>query len=320
MGGNFAKAPLIAVLYAALYHFVGGFLPYSPGFGQALDLTAAASSVTDLLLTVAWSLWLVLIASLLFSSSSKEGAGVMLRVLPAFLGLSWVVPLLNQLLLGEVTGVMTKTDTAFYLLQGALSTAIILLLCMMLFRKPQQGGKAPPAASQRFKLRPLSLVIMLIVLPVFYFILFFVAGYFLGWSNDAARAYYGGGADGGFFYMLIEMLISHIKYGGIALLTGLLTALFALPVMTLLPDRRTVFVASSAMLCLSGGLYYLLPSPVMPFAIRITHLIALGVVSLVYGAVAGVLLHTCYARTETKPAPPARDPDRRPAAAGGRRA
>lgn len=302
MGGNVAKTPLIAIINAALLSYVGGFLPYSEGYRGALNTMAAASSLLDLLLSIGYCLLIAIVAALVFAAVNKSGTTTLLLMIPAFLGLQWVVPLLQQLMIGEVTGVMTTMDTILYMVQGAASTLIVLLLCMLLF--PRVPAKQKPNQPQRrYKLRPLNLLIMLIVLPVFYFILHFVVGYFLGWKNEAARAYYSGGADGGFFFMLIEMLIHHLKYGGVALLRGFLMAVFPITLMTLMPDKRPIFIAVNTMLCLSGGLIYLLPSPVMDFSIRITHLITYGAIHLVYGAVSGVLLHTCYARLEIKGAP-----------------
>lgn len=132
MGGNLAKSPLVAVFYAALLHFTVVFLPFSEHYGSLLHSYEPQISPAQYLLMVAYCLWIVIPIAIVFSAAEPTKLKSFLLLLPTCLGLQWVVPLIQQLAFGEVTGVMTQKDTLLHLMQGCAATILILFLCFLL--------------------------------------------------------------------------------------------------------------------------------------------------------------------------------------------
>jgi len=75
-------------------------------------------------------------------------------------------------------------------------------------------------------------------------------------------------------------------------------ALFSLPLVLLLPSKRKMAIILNTMLYLCGALLYILPNPLMPDDVRVTHLIINAAILAVYGGLAGFLLHTCLRKAE----------------------
>ncbi|MGI6404378.1 MAG: hypothetical protein ACOX0K_09290 [Oscillospiraceae bacterium] len=303
MGGNLAKSPLVAVFYAALLHFTVVFLPFSEHYGSLLHSYEPQISPAQYLLMVAYCLWIVIPIAIVFSAAEPTKLKSFLLLLPTCLGLQWVVPLIQQLAFGEVTGVMTQKDTLLHLMQGCAATILILFLCFLLMSQKTAAHTPGTSSPKKYKLRYLRLVIVLLVLPFIYSILQFVLGYFLAWRNDAFRAYYQGGGNLGIMHMIINMLLYAPRYAVFSLLRGMLYALFSLPLLLLLPGKRVVYILCHTMLCLSGAILYLAPSPVMPAPVAVTHLIATAVVLVIYGGLSGYLLHLCVEAPKAAPLP-----------------
>lgn len=299
MGGNLAKSPLIAVIYAALLHFIAVFLPFSEGYTQSLG--AHETTLFGYLMLIGYCLFSCIAAAIAFSALDKGGVGALLPLLPSFLGLGFVVPMLQPFLEGETTGVMTSRDILMRLAQGAAGLILMLVLSMLLC-----GKKEPPPAKEKHKIGVLNLVIFLLVLPILYTVIYFLVSYFLGWTNEVVRNFYGGHPDNGLLNMLVNMLLERPSAAGYALLRGLLLALFSLPLMLQLAGKKVMYIVLNAMLCASGALLYLMPSPLMPDEVRIPHLLVNGIVLLVYGALSAFLLHGTFQKSEPAPAPAAK--------------
>ena len=301
MGSNLAKSPLVALFYAALLHFAAVFLPFSESYGNLLHSYEPQIPPTRYLLMVACCLWMVVAIAIALAATEHIGFKGVLLLLPACLGLVWIVPLAQQLAFGEVSGVMTQKDTLLRLIQGCTSTLLTLLLCALLMAKKPAAPGTPP--SKKYKLKYLRLAIFLLVLPLIYSLLQFILGYFLAWRDDAFRVYYQAGGNQGIMHMIIGMLLEAPRYAVFALLRGMLSALFSLPLLLLLPGKRMVYILCHTMLCLSGALLYLMPDPVMPTPVAMTHLIASAVILAVFGGISGYLLHLCVEAPKAAPLP-----------------
>lgn len=301
MGGNLAKSPLIALFYAALLHFISLFLPLSDMYGSIMYSFGPETPLSGYLFLFLYCLWIAAAAALVFAATEKLGFGAALLLLPASLGLQWIVPMFWQFIDGEPSGVMTQSDTLMRAIQGCLATLIILLLCTLLYtKKPTERPAAKPG---KYKLRILRFIIFLLVLPIIYSLLHFILGYVLAWRNDAVRLYLRGGDNNGIMDMIINMLLHAGRYALYALLKGLLIALFSLPLMLLLPGKRVLYIVANIMLCLSGAILYLLPNPTIPDDVSLTLFIANAVILTVYGGLSAFLLHLCLIPPEPAKAP-----------------
>ncbi len=300
MGSNLAKAPLVAVFYAALLHFSEVFLPLSTPYAETLYAFAPGVSPLRHLILVGYALLIYAIAAIIAATVEKGGFGALLLMLPAFWGQMLVAPVFQHLFLGEPSGTLSRGDLLWRMAQGAICSLLMLVLCMLLFPK-----KTPvsPAAKGKVNLLFMLLYIM-VVLPLAYFLFHFVLGYFLGWRNDAVRIFYQGGADGGVLALIINMLLDAPRYAFFALTRGVLVAAFTVPLLFLMPGKLLLIITVNVLLNLSGALFYLLPSPAMPADAALPHFIAGGVTAVLYSALAAFLLsltHTPGTRAAAEP-------------------
>lgn len=311
MGGNLAKAPLLAVLFAALLVFAGVFVPLSEGYAQALDGVAVLP--LGYVLMIAYGLLAAVVLALVFGGSRWTGARLAAACFAAMLGCMWLSPFLEPVLFGEATGTMTRADCLFRLAQGAAATAVMALLALLLYKtpakEPPKPGPQPP--QPKVKIKAASLAISLLVLPVVYFIAAFCSRYFLLLRNQAALEFHTGETTmRTFLGEVVNTMLNNARSIPLSLGRGLLLAAFLLPLLLPLADKRGLFIAAGVMLMESAALLYLLPNPLMPDAVRMAHLIEAAALNALYGPLAAFLLHRCVV-IEAPPLPAAK-----PAAAG----
>ena len=305
MGGNLAKTPLTAACYAALFYFTLEMLPWSEGFLQKTQ--GFVMPTTGYLLIIGYGLWVSLALALLWSGANAKGLKLLLPALVSLLGLQWVLPLLRQMLFGEVTGVMTQPDTLLLLAAGCIAGVLLLVLALLLFSGgvQAQGKPALPAkATAKYKIKPLGLIIRVLVLPVIFCVLYFLLYYLLLWPNAAARAYYGGVENQGIIAEVIYMLLNNARMVPMVLCEGLLAVLCAIPLMMQLQAKRGLYIVVNTMLCASGALLMFLPGPLMQDAVRISHFITFLAIYAPYGAFSAFLLHTGLSKIPPPPTPP----------------
>lgn len=311
MGGNLARSPLIGVFYAALLWFVAGFLPRSEAYAGAV--AGFSFPTMGKLMLLAYAVVAAAIYAAVFSGAQKGGPGLALMLALTACGQQWLTPSLRQLLLGETTGVMTMTDTLLQTLGGCGATVLVLVLAMLLYKTQEKPAAKPgaPKTEPKYKLGALGLVIRMLALPVIYFLVYYLLWYFLFWRREAVYTFYTGAEFSkleNFMGELIHVLVDRGREAVLTLLTGLAYALFGLPLVLRMREKRVLFIACNALLCLTGVMIYLLPSPVLPDEVRMAHLPLQGAVLLVYGVLSGVLLHTAFHREAAPAARPAEHP------------
>jgi hypothetical protein len=156
------------------------------------------------------------------------------------------------------------------------------------------------------------------VLPVIFVLMYYLLWYFLLWQSDAVREFYGQPEKQTFMQEIISILLNKGSSVVVVLIRGLAYALFSLALLFVLPGKRVMFIITNAMLCGSGAILFLIPSALMPEAIRMPHLIEGAALLVVFGGFAAFLLHTAIRSEkvpEAAPAPRGAAPARRRPAA-----
>lgn len=307
---NLAKSPLIAVFFGALLYFAGVYIPYSEAYRAV-----AAEFVMPLLgnlLFIAFALWISIICAVAFGSAEKGGIRLAGMTALAVLGTSWVIPLLQPVIYGESAGVPGASDALFPAAFYAVCTILGIVLCTLLYRTqatPADPRPSTPKHEVTYKLKPLGLAIKFVVLPIAYCVLFFVAWYFLHWRNEEVRAFYGGIAENpGFVGSVVNVLLYDVWMLPLGLLKGFAYTLFALPLLFVFPGKRAVYILLTAMLSVSGSVWLLIPTPLMPDPVRYSNCVYTAALHLVFGVLAALLLHTSF-KKEVHETP---QPQRRP--------
>jgi len=298
MGANLAKTPLTAVLYAAMFTFVARFVSFSGTFTEAQ--AAYAMPVTGYIMLIVYGLWLSVIMALCVTHAKGRGVMLLLNEAVLFLSLGCILPVLEQILRGQPTLVMTTADTWMQVVISAVATLILLILGLLVMKAPE-----PDPRPVKYNIRVPHLIVKVIVSPLVFCILYFLTWYFLAWQVEAVRLYFtnnAGATDGGFIAEIINMLLRDAGMAGFSLIQGLLLVLCSFPLLFQLPGKRVMFLILNTMLYLCGALYWLIPGPVVPDAVRFAQLLRYGVLLLLYGVFTGFMLHTSL-RAEVLPEP-----------------
>jgi len=177
-------------------------------------------------------------------------------------------------------------------LMGVLVAAPFSLLAVPILGK----GKAEPATINE----PNSRLIMpakewawkLAVIAIAYMILYSTFGYFIAWKNPAVQAYYGGIDEGNFFAHMKVVFTTAPWLEPFQALRGLLWAVLALPVIRMMKGRwqETAFAVGLVFAVLMNS-QLLLPTPLMPEAVRMTHLLETASYNFIFGCLIAWLLH-----------------------------
>ena len=117
-------------------------------------------------------------------------------------------------------------------------------------------------------------VFKLAVIAIVYVAIYFTFGYFIAWSSPAVRAYYGGGEYNGFLRQLMHTWQTMPWLFPFQIFRGLLWAAIALPVIKM--TKGAWWHAGLAVALLFSGVMntqLLLPNPLMPYEVRMAHLL-----------------------------------------------
>ena len=304
-----ARTPLTAIAYAAVLYFIAVFIPYSQEYSEFL--LEFHMPLNGYLFMIAYGLYVSVVLAVIFYSAKHQGFKLMLLLLAPVLFTQCVVPMLQQVFYGETTGVMTSSDSVMEFMRSAGALIFIMLLAALLFKrplkdgegekpkpkKPQRKGKQPEPTGVTYKIKRLDLAIKMLVLPVVYCVLYFLIWYFVLWQFEAARVYYSGEPElRSFVTEMVYMLLDNSQLVPLACIKGLLLALCMIPLLKELEANRVLFITMTIALYLGAGIHMLIPSPVMPEGVRTAHLLELSVVSLLYGGLAGFLMHISLLR------------------------
>jgi hypothetical protein len=144
-------------------------------------------------------------------------------------------------------------------------------------------------------------IIRLSIAALSYVILYFTFGYFVAWQSAAVRAYYGGGNLTGFFTELHKTWQATPWLFPFQFLRGLLWSLLALPIIRMLRGHRFEKALVVGFLFAVVTSQLLLPNPLMPYEVRIRHLVETASSNFLFGCLVVWLLNSKHVETVTYP-------------------
>lgn len=132
----------------------------------------------------------------------------------------------------------------------------------------------------------------LAVIAIAYMILYSTFGYFIAWKNPAIQAYYGGIDEGNFFAHMKVVFTTAPWLEPFQALRGVLWALLALPVIRMMKGSwQETAIAVGLLFAVLMNSQLLLPTPLMPEEVRMTHLIETASYNFIFGYLIVWLLH-----------------------------
>jgi hypothetical protein len=188
-------------------------------------------------------------------------------------------------LLFGVTTLMSQIETFVFIrnlppgflsrlvLTGAVFSAIFSTLAVIVFGKLR--SKDNEGTSQWWtQLSVNDWIVRLAIISVAYVIIYFTFGYFIAWQNPALVAYYGGSNSGGFLDQMLRVIRKTPWLPLLQVGRALLWTALAIPVIRLMKGRWwEAGLAVALFFSVVMNTQLLLPNPLMPATVRMSHLI-----------------------------------------------
>ena len=199
----------------------------------------------------------------------------------------WKLILTVFLLFYGVSTFMPQIETAYFIsrlppgmlprlfLAGLIMAAIFSPLAVLILGKVRSAANEPS---------PLNLTVARVALiVVVYIAIYFTFGYFIAWRNPAVRAYYGGSDPGGFITQITTLLRTEPMLFVLQAVRGLLWTAIAVPVIKMLKGEWWESGLAVALVFAVMTSQLLLPNPLMPTEVRMTHLLETATSNFLFG-------------------------------------
>ena len=177
-------------------------------------------------------------------------------------------------------------------LMGVLVAAPFSLLAVLILGKGKADTATINEPNSRLLMPTKEWAWKLAVIALAYMILYSTFGYFIAWKNPAVQQYYGGIDEGNFFAHMKAVLTITPWLEPFQALRAMFWAMLALPVIRMMKGRwqETAFAVGLLFAVLMNS-QLLLPTPLMPEAVRMTHLIETASYNFIFGYLIVWLLH-----------------------------
>ena len=118
---------------------------------------------------------------------------------------------------------------------------------------------------------------------VIYVIIYFTFGYFIAWKSAAVRAYYGGHDPGSFFAQIASVLRHQPSLVLLQVVRALLWTAIAWPVVRMMRGKWWEAGLAVALVFAVASSQLLLPNPLMPYEVRMAHLLETSTSNFLFG-------------------------------------
>jgi hypothetical protein len=178
------------------------------------------------------------------------------------------------------------------LLMGVLIAAPFSPLAVIILGKRKRDTATTNEPNSRLLMPKKEWAWKVAVIAIAYLILYSTFGYFITWTNPAVQAYYGGIDEGSFFAHMKVVFTITPWLEPFQALRAMLWVLLALPVIRMMKGRwQETALAVGLLFSVLMNSQLLLPTPLMPEAVRMTHLIETASSNFIFGYFIVWLLH-----------------------------
>lgn len=210
-----------------------------------------------------------------------------------------------------VSTLMPQIETAFFItslppgmlarlfIAGAIIAALFSPLSVLILGKARSrldivSRHSWTSLSAGAWIAKLSLIV------VIYVVIYFTFGYFIAWKSAAVRAYYGGHDPGSFFAQIASVLRDQPSLVLLQVARALLWTAIAVPVIRMMKGKWWEAGLALALLFAAASSQLLLPNPLMPYEVRMAHLLETTTSNFLFGWLVVMILRT----RDTQPSVP----------------
>lgn len=271
----------VTILYFSIFAVVSGAL-----LANVSPPPAPEEAGTALLALLVISLINAAVWSYVILRAGWTGGKLILAIFWVFFGVSTLMP---------------QIETAFFItslppgmlprlfIAGAIMAAVFSPLCVLIL------GKARSRADERYSWPRMSAgawIWKLSLIVVIYVVIYFTFGYFIAWKSAAVRAYYSGSDPGSFFAQIASVLRDQPSLVVLQVGRALLWTAIALPVIRMMKGKWWEAGLAVALLFAMTSSQLLLPNPLMPYDVRMAHLLETVTSNFLFGWLVVLILRT----------------------------
>lgn len=205
----------------------------------------------------------------------------------------WKLVLTIFFVLYGVGTLMPQIETAFFItnlppgmlarlfLAGAIMAAVFSPLAVLILGKARNKDGAAERSWPRMSAGVWVGKLLLVV--IIYVVIYFTFGYFIAWQSPAVRAYYGGRDPGSFIAQIASVLRDQPSLFLLQVGRALLWTAIALPVIRMMKGKWWEAGLGVALLFAMASSQLLLPNPLMPYEVRMAHLLETATSNFLFG-------------------------------------
>ena len=270
----------VTIVYFVCFAVVSGALlapAAETSTGTEAGATLGALFLVSLINAAVWS-YLIL-------RSRWAGWKLILTVFVVFYGVSTLMPQI------ESAYFITRLPPGMLprlFLAGLIMAAVFAPLAVLILGR----ARASANGSSQLRMTAGAWMVKLALIAVIYVFLYFTFGYFIAWRNPAVRAYYGGGELSGFVTQITNLLRSEPMLFVLQAVRGLLWAALALPVIKMMKGAWWEHGLAVALVFAVMTSQLLLPNPLMPTEVRMTHLLETATSNFLFGWLVVLILQS----------------------------
>jgi hypothetical protein len=191
-----------------------------------------------------------------------------------------------------VTTLMPQIETAFFItslppgmlprlfIAGAIMAAVFSPLSVLILGKAKSRGMSGPSWP---RISAGAWVVRLSLIVVIYLVIYFTFGYFIAWKSAAVRAYYGGHDPGSFLAQIASVLRDQPSLVLLQVVRALLWTAIAVPVIRMMQGKWWEAGLAVALVFAVTSSQLLLPNPLMPYEVRMAHLLETATSNFLFG-------------------------------------
>ena len=280
----------VTILYFSTFAVVSGAL-----LANVSPQPAPAEAGTTLLALLVVSIINAAVLSYVILRAGWTGWKLVLAVFFVFYGVSTLMP---------------QIETAFFIttlppgmlprlfLAGAIMAAVFSPLAVLILGKARKGPDGTTGNTWS-RMSAGAWIAKLTLIVVIYVLIYFTFGYFIAWQSPAVRAYYGGSDPGSFIAQVTSVLHDQPSLFLLQILRALLWTALALPVIRMMKGKWWEAGLAVALLFAVASSQLLLPNPLMPYDVRMAHLLETVTSNFLFGWLVVVILRSGW--TDSSP-------------------
>lgn len=205
----------------------------------------------------------------------------------------WRLVLAVFFVLYGVSTLMPQIETAYFVrlppgmlprlfIAGLIIAAVFSPLAVLILGKIRSQQDCTTDETQ-LPMTVSSWIARLAVIAIAYVVIYFTFGYFIAWKNPAVVQYYGGNDPGSFITHMGNVLRSEPQLVLLQIARGLLWAAIAIPTIKMMRGKRWETGLAVALLFAMTSALLLIPNPLMPFEVRMAHLVETVTSNFLFG-------------------------------------